>query len=334
LALAEIALNQIKAFGLPADPASYALWYEYAAASQPELNKKLDSLIAARRVLSVAELDRLHDHYVLPTGIVERSERISTVLFEQIEMIVDLVEAALASSSSLQIHLATAGQELRRTVDRETIKAVIETLVISIQGMEERASAFQQQLQSSQHVVGALKHDLAQARRHSNTDAVTALPNRRYFDVVLNHEIKTATETDSPLSLLLIDVDRFKAFNDAQGHQMGDDVLRLLGATLNQALGGQGFAARMGGDEFAIILRSAELSKAEVVAANIKTSIMGREVLRRATGERLGRITVSIGVARYQPGESASALIERADRNLYRAKEQGRNCIVSNLDQS
>jgi diguanylate cyclase len=200
--------------------------------------------------------------------------------------------------------------------------------------MEERASAFQQQLQSSQHVIGTLKHDLAQARRHSNTDAVTALPNRRYFDVVLDHEIKTATETDSPLSLLLIDVDRFKAFNDAQGHQMGDDVLRLLGATLNQALDGQGFAARMGGDEFAIILRSAELSKAEAVAANIKTSIMGREVLRRATGERLGRITVSIGVARYQPGESASALIERADRHLYRAKEHGRNCIVSSLDQS
>ena len=330
LSFAAIALNQIKAFGLPADPASYALWYTYAAGTQPQLNKQLDDLIAAQRALSVAELDRLHDQYLSPTGMAERTDKISTVLFEHIELIIDLVEAAVASSSSLQMHLATAGQELRRTVDRETIKAVIETLVNSIREMEERTFSFQKQLQSSQEVIGTLKEDLDQAR---NTDAITALPNRRHFDIVLEQAIRIATQNETPLSLLFIDVDRFKEFNDAHGHQMGDDVLRLLGTTLKRALRGDGLAARIGGEEFAIILPNAEMSEAQVLAENIRTSIMGRQVLRRATGERLGSITVSIGVTQYRASESASALIDRADRHLSKAKEDGRNRVVCQLDQ-
>jgi diguanylate cyclase len=264
----------------------------------------------------------------------ERTDQISTVLCDQIELIIDLVEAALASSSSLQMHLATADQELRRTVDRKTIKAVIEALVTSIQGTEERASSFQKQLQSSQNMIGALKDDLEHARRDSNTDAVTSLSNRRHFDIALDKAMKAAAHDKSALSLLLLDVDRFKEFNDAHGHQMGDDVLRLLGATLKQALNGDGLAARVGGEEFAIILPSAELSKAYALAENIRSSIMDREVLRRATGERLGRITVSIGVTQYQPNEGAPALIERADWHLSKAKQQGRNRVVSQLDQA
>jgi len=228
------------------------------------------------------------------------------------------------------MHLATAGQELRRTVDRETIKAVIETLVNSIREMEERTFSFQKQLQSSQVVIGTLKEDLDQAR---NTDAITALPNRRHFDIVLEQAIRIATQNETPLSLLFIDVDRFKEFNDAHGHQMGDDVLRLLGTTLKQALRGDGLAARIGGEEFAIILPNAEMSEAQVLAENIRTSIMGRQVLRRATGERLVRITVSIGVTQYRASESASALIDRADRHLSKAKEDGRNRVVCQLDQ-
>jgi diguanylate cyclase len=333
LALAEIALNQIKAFGLPADPESYAVWFAYAAASKPELNKKIDDLIAARAV-SLAEVDRIHDEHLSPVRMADRADKIGTVLSDQIEHIIDLIEAAVASSGSLEMHLATANQELSRTVDRETIKAVVETLVTSIKGMEQRASSFQEALQASHGVVEALKEDLAQAHRDSNTDPVTSLSNRRYFDSALDKAITTATQNGSPLSLLFIDVDRFKEFNDAHGHQMGDDVLRLLGTALKRALNGDGFAARVGGEEFAVVLPNAELSQAQGVAENIRTSIMSREVLRRATRERLGRITVSIGVAQYEPSESASALIDRADRHLSRAKQQGRNLVVWQPEQS
>jgi diguanylate cyclase len=326
-ALAETALHQIKGLGLPADPESYALWYVYAAGTMPELNNKIDQLIADNAA-SVTEFDRLYDNYLSPTQLLDHADRIGSVLFEQIEHITDLIEASVGSSDSLEMHLATAGQELRRTVDRETIRAVVETLIKSIKEMEERACASHTALQSSHQVIQALKQNLKQTREEANTDPVTLLCNRRQFDRVLNRAVETANDKSSRLSLLMIDVDDFKRFNDVHGHQMGDEVLRLLGATLKEATNGSGLAARLGGDEFAVILRDNELSEAHKRAETIRRSIMEREVQRRATKERLGRITISIGVAQYQPPERASALLDRADRHLLIAKEQGRNRVA------
>jgi diguanylate cyclase len=226
------------------------------------------------------------------------------------------------------MHLATANQELRRTVDRGTIRAVVATLINHIQDSEERASAFQTALQSSQQVIKGLRQDLEQAREEGNTDPLTLLSNRRHFDRVLKRAVETANDNRSPLSLLMIDIDDFKGFNDVYGHQVGDDVLRLLGATLKEATSEWGDAARVGGDEFAVILRDNAFSKAHERAEMIRRSIVEREVQRRATKERLGRITISIGVAQYEPPEPASALVDRADRHLLRAKELGRNRVA------
>jgi diguanylate cyclase len=329
LVFAERALSKIKAFGLPADPESFALWYAYAALTQPELNEKIDAIVNPHKPVALAELDRLHDRFLSTAPPPERTARVGGLLLEQIELITDLIEAALDSSNSFRMQLATAGEELKRTFDRQTIKAVIAELVKSVVAMEERSCSIQEQLRTAQEMIGTLTHELEQARRDGNTDATTSLSNRRHFDLLLDQAIKVANEKSSPLSLLFIDVDRFKQFNDTHGHQVGDDVLRLLGTTLTDVLNGSGIAARVGGEEFAAVLPGKDIRGAELMAERIRTSIMSREVLRRATGERLGRITVSIGVAQYQPSEGASALIGRADSHLLRAKQLGRNRVVT-----
>jgi diguanylate cyclase len=329
LVFAERALNKIKALGLPADPESFALWYAYAALTRPELNEKIDAIVAGDKPVALAALDRLHDRFFSTRRPTEETARVGGLLLEQIELITDLIEAALDSSNSFRMQLATAGQELNRTFDRQTIKAVIGQLVTGVVAMEERACSIEEQLRSAQDAIGTLTHELDQARQESNTDPTTSLSNRRHFDLLLDRAIKVANENNSPLSLLFIDVDRFKHFNDTHGHQVGDDVLRLLGTTLTEVLNGSGIAARIGGEEFAAVLPGKDIRGAELVAERIRSSIMSREVIRRATGERLGRITVSIGVAQYQPIEGASALIGRADGHLLRAKRSGRNTVVS-----
>jgi len=325
--LAQIALDQIKTRGLPADPESYALWYMYAAGSNLELNSKIDEVIGSRR-LSISEFDRLYDRYVSPIRVMDHADQIGSVLLEQMAHITDLVEASAGSSASLEMQLATATQELKRSVDRETIRAVVETLIRSIKSAEARANSFREELQRSNGVIKQLKEDLKRVREESNTDSLTSLANRRHFDRVLDRAIKAASDTKWPLSLLLIDVDHFKQFNDAHGHQMGDEVLRLVGTVLKSG-NHSGLAARLGGEEFGIILPRTNLSEAYAFGESLRNSIMQREVVRRATKERMGRITVSIGVAEYAPIESASALIDRADRHLFRAKEQGRNRVFA-----
>jgi len=329
LVFAEHALDKIKSFGLPADPESFALWYAYAALTHPDLNEKMDAIVEGRKPVALAELDRLHERFLSTARPTERPARVGELLLEQIELITDLIEAALDSSNSFRMQLATADQELKRAFDRQTIKSVIAELVKNVLAMEERSCSIQEQLRSAHDMIGTLTHDLEQARRESSIDAITSLSNRRHFDLLLDRAIKVADENSSPLSLLFIDVDRFKQFNDTHGHQVGDDVLRLLGTTLTEVLNGNGIAARVGGEEFAAVLPGKDIRGAELIAERIRSSVMSREVIRRATGERLGRITVSIGVAQYRPIEGASALIGRADSHLLRAKRCGRNTVVS-----
>lgn len=127
----------------------------------------------------------------------------------------------------------------------------------------------------------------------------------------------------------MIDIDHFKSFNDNFGHQIGDQVLRLVARTLTDGVKGRDIAARYGGEEFAIILPETPLSAGVTVGNALRKAVATKDVVNRNTGEKLGRITMSVGVAEYVPQENISELIERADAALYTAKQNGRNQVAA-----
>ncbi len=127
----------------------------------------------------------------------------------------------------------------------------------------------------------------------------------------------------------MCDVDHFKAVNDAYGHPIGDDVLRLIASTVKRLVRAQDTAARYGGEEFAVVLPDAPLAEATNIAKRICEAVADREIIIRSTGQRVGRVTISIGAALLAQGEGARGLIERADQCLYRAKREGRNRVVA-----
>ena len=131
---------------------------------------------------------------------------------------------------------------------------------------------------------------------------------------------------------MLADIDHFKTFNDTFGHLIGDQVLRLVALALKDNVKGRDIAARYGGEEFAVILPETSLRQATTVGEHIRRAVMGKELMKRSTGENLGRITVSVGVASLHRGESVAALIERADNCLYAAKRNGRNRVICEVD--
>nr|WP_248306212.1 GGDEF domain-containing protein [Devosia oryzisoli] len=160
-------------------------------------------------------------------------------------------------------------------------------------------------------------------------DPLTKIANRKSLDEGLAEAIREAAETGAPLSLMLVDIDHFKTFNDTYGHQTGDQVLRLVAMTLKSNIKGKDLAARYGGEEFVAVLPSTDMEGAVIVAENVRKAIQAKELLKRSTNEKLGRITASFGVARFHPTDNAMSLIERADRCLYAAKHAGRNRVVS-----
>ncbi len=157
----------------------------------------------------------------------------------------------------------------------------------------------------------------------SLTDQLTSLPNRRSLDVKLAMEVRFAVRHLVPLSLLLLDVDHFKQYNDSFGHPAGDDVLRTVGKVLHDGLRATDFAARYGGEEFAVLLRHTNEEGALVVAERIREAVAQAEWTHRG-------VTVSVGAAslmRFKP--DAGSLLAEADRALYEAKRSGRNRVVS-----
>jgi len=169
-------------------------------------------------------------------------------------------------------------------------------------------------------------------RSESLTDPLTSLANRKYFDDALVKAIADASAKGEPLALLMTDVDHFKRFNDTYGHLTGDHVLRMVAMPVRQNVNHQHTAARYGGEEFVVVLPNTILQAAATLGEYIRTAVMTKELKKRSTGENLGRITVSIGVAALRPGQTPQALIERADACLYAAKRSGRNRVISEAD--
>jgi diguanylate cyclase len=130
----------------------------------------------------------------------------------------------------------------------------------------------------------------------------------------------------------MTDVDHFKKFNDTYGHLTGDQVLRLVAMSVKQNVKGQDIAARYGGEEFVVVLPNTVLRAAITVADHVRRAVMTKELMKRSTGEHLGRVTISIGVAALRDGDTPQSLIERADTCLYAAKRAGRNRVISEAD--
>ena len=186
----------------------------------------------------------------------------------------------------------------------------------------------EKQLHASSSEVARLKLELDGARREALVDGLTGLGNRKMFDCVLRKAATAATESREPLSLLLVDVDHFKKFNDAFGHCIGDQVLRVVALMLAENIKGQDTAARYGGEEFTIVLPRTTGADARKLAESFRQRICEKRLIIRKTGKDLGQVSVSIGVAEFTFVEPLSQFIERADRALYMAKQTGRNRVV------
>ena len=195
-----------------------------------------------------------------------------------------------------------------QTVDVETIRSLSELAALAL----ERANAYEE------------------AHRRSITDGLTGLANRRHFEVRLAQEWETAAHDGRPLTLVMVDIDSFKKFNDTYGHAQGDDCLRQVAELLMSAGRRQyDVAARYGGEEFALILPDSTVENAAKRAETFRKQVAALKIPHQAS-DASKVVTVSVGVAAIIPTASVKMadLVTRADKALYEAKKKGRNRVV------
>jgi diguanylate cyclase len=332
LAFAEIALGQIKALRQASTPRNYEVWYTYATGYNTSLNQTINELLAQNGTLTDADLDQIYATFISSTRFGDKIDNVGARVMDEIDQVMAMIDAAAGSASTYSANLNNVTHELIATKDRDGLRQIVESLVATANEMKQNNEALEQRLTASKEEINQLQEHLAVVRTESLTDPLTSLANRKHFDERLAHAIEEATERSEALSLVMTDIDHFKAFNDTWGHLTGDQVLRLVAMSLKQNVKGQDTAARYGGEEFGVILPNTVLRAALTVADHVRRAVMSKELMKRSTGQNLGRVTISLGVATLHKGDTVQSLIARADACLYAAKRNGRNRVICETD--
>lgn len=327
-ALADRASRYMVQHGVTPTPGNFAVWFSYSRGTLPELKRAIDALIAGKRRFDANTNRELFSTYLAPSSaskiIGDIPEQLKSVMTEAKRF----VTVAIADNRTQIRAIGEVTEQAENGIDP---RSLVECLMSELTKAATRASELETNLSATSHELDAIRESLNEAEQRANTDALTGLPNRRAVDDFLRASQVSAMENSEPLSLLLIDIDHFRRFNDKFGHGIGDQVLRLMANALRERLGEKDLPARYGGEELIAVLPGAELAACEAVAERIRKSVSECQITRRSTGDILPGITVSIGVAQFRPGESTAELVERCDRALCLAKRIGRNRVVTEI---
>jgi diguanylate cyclase len=326
--LAKAALAAMVGLRVAPTPNNYLIWYSHCSGTYPELSRHLQALQSRGERFTEEVLTELHDRF-FGTG------RQVWLLNETCQRIEATMAQLLALAAGTSHDAATYGEKLTKFGDalsRRARAAELQGLVTEIlqatRRMQHQAHELKAQLGDSSRQIEGLRADLASTQREAHTDSLTGIANRKCFDLELRAAAEEAIASARPLSLLLADIDHFKQFNDTFGHQVGDQVLRLVAGVLTRSVKGRDRAARYGGEEFAVILPQTDLDGARNLAEQIRRTVAGNRIRSKTDGQDLGHITLSFGCAQYVLGEPLTRLIQRADEALYRAKRAGRNRVL------
>ena len=331
LGYANSAMDLLKRGSIPPYPQFYELLYTYATGVNPALNQRINQVFREGDA-NVDLAERLYNEFLKAQDANERISSVSERMANRIDAVHEAIDSAMDTATSYSGTLAAASGEMTGAVDNKALRAMADRLLGETRRMQDANHQLEAKLEASRDDITALQRDLDEVRRESMLDPLTKIFNRKSFNEGLLKAFTEARNGEAPLCLMLLDIDHFKRFNDTWGHQTGDQVLRLVAMTLKSNIKGRDLAARYGGEEFAAILPETDLEGAIIVADNIRKAIQAKELLKRSTNEKLGRITASFGVAIFHPGDTPSSLIERADRCLYAAKHAGRNRVLSEAD--
>ena len=317
---------------IPLTPENYHVWYEYTVGDNLELNKTIDELLENGTKFTSKINHELHKTYVyqapeeLLTSFNQDVKKMVARLFEKIN---GITKKTQNYSSTLEEY----NDLLQSNPDIDTLTGLITNLIDATDSALESNQAMESTLESMNEEVDTLRGNLQTLNVEAFTDKLTAIPNRRAFDHRIDELFDSFHDEGQIFSLLIIDIDRFKLFNDTHGHATGDRVLKYVADVMKGDLKGNDMLARYGGEEFVVLLPSTNYNGAICVGNSLREKISSIKLVDSKDEEKsLGHVTVSIGVAVNTSHDDTDSIVERADKALYLAKEKGRNLVMGEQD--
>ncbi|MDO8840605.1 MAG: GGDEF domain-containing protein [Parvibaculum sp.] len=319
---------------VPPCPENYAVWFHYASGRTPDLNKEIDARIARHEPLDMNATAELRERLTGDGKLTDVTLNTGAKLNTEVDRILKIIEETAGNSSTFGHSVRAASESLTNQSTPNDVAHAVEAIIAASRKMEERSAELEETLHATKSELSELQQNLEMAHSEARTDGLTGVNNRKAFDEALAREVAAASADGNALCLVIGDIDHFKKFNDTFGHQTGDQVLKLVANCLKTGALEQHIVARYGGEEFAVIMPATEINLAETVTNKIRETVQARELVKRSTGESLGRVTMSMGIALLRPGETGAALIKRADDCLYAAKHAGRNRVITDMHEA
>ncbi|MEW6765370.1 MAG: GGDEF domain-containing protein [Pseudomonadota bacterium] len=311
---------------IPPNPRNYALCYEYILARSPSLNRAIDTQLEQHGRLSEDASLSLFDEHIAhgAIGTVQGAqEELKRILRSVMLQLLHTGNEFAQYANGLGTHI----ERLRGDPDASLLREITQHVVDDTRQLETSSKYSSTRLSGATEEIERLRKELDEARKDASTDPLTGLLNRRAFTTVIANAITKHRADQQPFCLLMLDIDHFKEVNDTYGHLVGDKVLRFVSRLLSQVLKGQDTLCRFGGEEFAALLPDTGLDGAEHVAETIRSRLLNSQLRLTESGQSLGEITASFGVAKFRGDETIEEIIQRTDRALYEAKRLGRNRV-------
>lgn len=314
--------------GLPPSPENYALFFCYYANRIPDLNMSIDELAKQFGAITQDQCNNLFTAHVGVEAERKALEKANSILDAELRKVLALLDHANRGTDRFGRTLDQFNGQLTMPPELSALKEVVSRVAQETRLISDQNLRLQTQLSQSTQQMAELRYTLDVVRQESLTDPLTEVGNRKFFQHEVERLLRDADENDTPLSLLMVDIDHFKKFNDNHGHLIGDQVLKLVGRTLTENVKGRDVVTRYGGEEFAIILPQTGEDAGAQLADQLRSAVGTRKITKKNSSESLGSITMSIGISQYRRGEPVTQLIERADQALYQAKQAGRNRVI------
>lgn len=310
---------------IQADPIHFSLIFELITEQDSDLVQKINTLIT----------NHSYDHHsaqilftYLWKKIIKRHtpyQEFSFILEELLEDINIWVEKSANSNRILSNKMHTISDMTRAENALEYIKSEI---IPNLKESQQDTLKLRNNVEQITIEVNSLKKELNEATILARTDELTGLPNKRNFNEFLSKSIADKT---TAISLVAFDVDFFKFINDEHGHIVGDNVLKYLAKIFKEEIKGRDFIARIGGEEFMLVLQNTDIYSAKKLAENIRLKIEQSKLHIKKTTQSI-KLTISAGIALYRQGEAIEDFIDRADKALYVSKNNGRNKVNTEAD--
>jgi len=323
------AMTRMQEKEIPATPQNFAIWYSYFADDVPNLARTVDLYLSNGKDFTEDVARDIFGQFFAPsTAEADSITRTGRKVGDELDRALEILNSQGIETAEYKKALASFSGQVSDVGEPLMLQKLTTDVLAATQHMQDRSAALESELHVAKDEIGQLTRDLEKTREEANTDQLTGIANRKNFDNSLRNAAMEAMESGDKLSLIMGDVDHFKKFNDTWGHQLGDQVLKLVAGTLRSCVKGQDIPARYGGEEFIVLLPNTDVKGGMSLGEIIRQAVKSKKLVKRSTGEDVGHVTMSFGVAEFEPGESLETFVNRADAALYAAKSAGRDCVL------